>query len=86
MAIIVPGGLGVRESILTGYLNLAGLPISEAATISISARLWFLIGEIFFFVTAYVLNSINKYSDISNMQIDFNKDVIKEWAYEKTVI
>ncbi len=56
MAVIVPGGLGVRESVLVGYLNLAGLSLPEATTISITARLWFLIGEIFIFIVGIILD------------------------------
>ena len=56
MAIIAPGGLGVREGVMVGYLNLAGLSLPEATTISITARLWFLIGEIFIFIVGIILD------------------------------
>lgn len=49
MAFIIPGGIGVREGIITGYLNLAGIGFAEAGTIALVSRLWFLIGEIFIF-------------------------------------
>ena len=54
MAIIAPGGIGVREGVLVGYLNLAGFSIPEATTISITARLWFLIGEVFIFLLGLI--------------------------------
>jgi len=51
-AIFAPGGLGVRESIMAGYMVLSGLAVHEATSIAIVARLWFLIGEIFIFLLA----------------------------------
>ncbi|MBN1338347.1 MAG: flippase-like domain-containing protein [Bacteroidales bacterium] len=54
LAIIFPGGLGVREGIMTGYLVLGGLPLEIATAISIYARLWFISGEIFIFMTGFI--------------------------------
>lgn len=56
MAIIVPGGLGVREGILVGYLSLAGLSLPEATTVAVTARLWFLVGEAFIFCCGLVMH------------------------------
>ncbi|UCG52587.1 MAG: flippase-like domain-containing protein [Candidatus Latescibacterota bacterium] len=50
MAVLIPGGLGVREGFMVGYLKLAGFSLQDATTISVAARLWFLAGEIFIFV------------------------------------
>ena len=50
LAIFSPGGLGVREGIMAGYLSLTGLSLSEVTTIAVTSRLWFLVGEIFIFV------------------------------------
>jgi glycosyltransferase 2 family protein len=52
LAIIFPGGLGIREGIMTGYLIAYGISIEMAAAISIYARLWFISGEVFIFITA----------------------------------
>jgi uncharacterized membrane protein YbhN (UPF0104 family) len=64
MAIISPGGLGIREGILTGGLVIEGLQIQEAASISLATRLWFLVGEssLFLFSTGFVIykNKIKK--------------------------
>ena len=49
MAVISPGGLGVREGILVGFMTLAGISLKKATTISVAARLWFLLGEAFIF-------------------------------------
>jgi len=49
MTVIAPGGLGVREGFLVGYLLIAGLNGADATTLSVSSRLWFLLGEIFIF-------------------------------------
>ncbi len=53
-AVIAPGGLGVREGIMGIYLKLVGLSLAEAATVAVAARLWFLTGEVFFFITGVV--------------------------------
>ncbi|MCF8396282.1 MAG: flippase-like domain-containing protein [Bacteroidales bacterium] len=55
LAIIAPGGLGVREGILIGYLTMTGLDLVDATTISLTSRLWFLIGEVFVFLLAIIL-------------------------------
>jgi len=57
LAIIIPGGLGVREAVLFGWLTLAGLDPVLATTISIASRLWFLIGELFIFGLAILLRN-----------------------------
>jgi hypothetical protein len=54
MAVFAPAGLGAREGLLAGYLVLAGLPLAQAATISIAARLLFLAGELFVFLVGLV--------------------------------
>jgi hypothetical protein len=50
LAVFIPGGIGVREGVMVAYLALAGIPLQEATAISIAARLWFLVGEVFIFV------------------------------------
>jgi len=52
IAIILPGGLGLREGIIIGYLTIAGLNIETATTISFVNRLWFICGEISIFLLA----------------------------------
>ncbi len=56
LAVIAPGGIGVREGLLTGCLLMTGLSATEAAAISVASRLWFLIGEIFIFVYGWILD------------------------------
>lgn len=55
IAIIAPGGLGIREGILAAVLIGFGIEKSVAISISVASRLWFLIGEIFIFTLAYFL-------------------------------
>ena len=55
LAIIMPGGIGVREGIITGYLVLSGVELEVATTISALSRLWFVVGEVFIFLLALVL-------------------------------
>jgi len=58
LAIVMPGGLGVREGVLTGYLVLAGIPVADATTVAVASRLWFLIGELFMFTAGVVANRL----------------------------
>lgn len=60
LAIFAPGGLGVREGIITGYLTIVGLHLQDATTIAIASRLWFLVGEIFIFGVAFILDRRNR--------------------------
>jgi len=54
LAVIIPGGLGIRESIIVFYLHQVGIPIEIATTVSILGRLWYLTGECFFFGLAVI--------------------------------
>jgi len=60
IAFIAPGGIGIREGTLLGFLLLLSLPLSEATTIAISSRLWFLFGEVIYFVTGLTLKNFMK--------------------------
>lgn len=53
LAIFSPGGIGIREGIITIFLTTCGMSISEATTISVFSRLWFLFGELVMFFIAY---------------------------------
>lgn len=55
-AIIAPGGLGAREGVLVGCLVMAGISTKEAIAISIASRLWFLMGEVYIFLTGMVVD------------------------------
>ena len=56
LSVFAPGGLGVREGVLTAYLTLVGLSLPEATTIAVASRLWFLAGEVFIFLAALFLD------------------------------
>lgn len=56
LAIIFPGGIGVREGIMSGYLVISGIPLDIAIVISVYARLWFVSGEIFIFLVALIMS------------------------------
>ncbi len=60
LSIFAPGGLGVREGVLTAYLSLAGVALQEATTIAVASRLWFLAGEVFIFLVAVFLDRRGK--------------------------
>jgi glycosyltransferase 2 family protein len=57
LSFFAPGGLGAREGVLIGFLSFAGLSITEATTIAVVSRLWFLSGEAIFFISSLILNS-----------------------------
>lgn len=59
MAIIIPGGFGVRESVMVSYLVLFDIPMEVATGISVLARLWFILGELFIFLLGFLLRKIN---------------------------
>jgi len=59
VALFAPGGIGVREGILAGYLTLTGLPLELATQIAIGSRLWFMCGELFIFLVALVIRRLN---------------------------
>jgi hypothetical protein len=54
LILFAPGGLGIREGVIVGYLTLLGIALPEAITLSAASRLWFLIGEFFVFVAGYL--------------------------------
>ncbi len=52
LVVIAPGGMGVREGVLTGILLALGFATADATSIAVFSRLWFLVGEGFIFVVA----------------------------------
>ena len=56
MTFISPGGLGTREAVMAGYLTLAGIPLVEATTVAVASRLWFLTGEVFIFISGWIVH------------------------------
>jgi hypothetical protein len=60
LAIIAPGGLGVREGVLFFFLNSSGLlNIETATTVAVFSRLWFLIGEVALFSFALLIQKFS---------------------------
>lgn len=64
LAIIFPGGLGIREGIMAGFLIMGGVPVTIATVITIYARVWFLSGEVFIFLTAIILRALKKKENV----------------------
>jgi uncharacterized membrane protein YbhN (UPF0104 family) len=60
LAIIMPGGIGVREGIITTFFVTIGMELELATSISVVSRLWFIIGEAFIFVLSSILKLSNK--------------------------
>lgn len=59
ISIIFPGGIGVREGIITLFLISNGVSPEMAIPFSILARVWFLIGEVFIFGLALIIRKKN---------------------------
>ena len=55
LSYFAPGGLGVREGVMVGYLTWTGISGTEAMAISLAARLWFLVVEMFMFFIGWVV-------------------------------
>ncbi|MBN1183047.1 MAG: flippase-like domain-containing protein [Bacteroidales bacterium] len=55
LALIVPGGIGVREGLIVLGLTKYGTSLPVATSIALLSRLWFLIGEFLIFIVALVL-------------------------------
>jgi uncharacterized membrane protein YbhN (UPF0104 family) len=55
LALIAPGGIGVREATLVSILLLFTIPKAEATSIATFSRLWYLAGELFIFSVALFL-------------------------------
>jgi uncharacterized membrane protein YbhN (UPF0104 family) len=55
LALIAPGGIGVREGIISTYLISNGWEVDMAITTAIISRIWFFSGEVFIFLYALVL-------------------------------
>lgn len=53
-----PGGLGVREGVMIGYLTIGGMSLATATNISIAARFWFFMGELFVFIGGWAIQRI----------------------------
>jgi uncharacterized membrane protein YbhN (UPF0104 family) len=66
LAVVAPGGLGVREGILVFWLHSGGLSVESATTISLITRLWMLTGELFIFGLALLLKKQSKKDHAKN--------------------
>jgi len=62
LSVITPGGLGVREGAIAGLLSLCGLSLPVGVAISVLARIWSFIGELFAYLLALFFE---KNSDLS---------------------
>jgi glycosyltransferase 2 family protein len=55
-AIFLPGGIGFREGLLSGFLLLQGFAKAFALSVSVMSRIWFIVGEAGFFLIALIWN------------------------------
>ena len=56
LAIVTPGGIGVREGLIVAFLVSTGIDLQASVTISVISRLWFISGEVFLFFLAFLLS------------------------------
>lgn len=55
LAVFAPGGIGVREGVITVWLHAAGFDLPTAASIAITVRLYTLAGEIGVFAAGMIM-------------------------------
>lgn len=60
LAIVIPGGIGVREGIIVFILSAIGIDPIQATTLSVIQRMWFIMGEVFIFTMALIFRKTNK--------------------------
>lgn len=63
LAGFAPGGIGVREGVMVGYLSLAGISPATAIVASGLARLWSLGAEVLVFLVGLILRHYEKTAD-----------------------
>lgn len=49
VAVFAPGGIGVREAVLVGAMAGLGIPLPDATTVAVTARVWSAVGDVVFF-------------------------------------
>jgi uncharacterized membrane protein YbhN (UPF0104 family) len=57
LAVIVPGGLGVREGAMAAYLTLVDIAPAHGLALAVAARVWFFAGEVLAFFLGFLLES-----------------------------
>jgi uncharacterized membrane protein YbhN (UPF0104 family) len=50
-----PGGLGVREGVMIGYLAMAHIPLAGATSIALASRIWFFVAEAVTYALGYII-------------------------------
>ena len=58
MAIIAPGGLGIRESIIGLFLSAQGITTTDVIALAALSRLWFLTGEFSIFFASLLITKL----------------------------
>jgi uncharacterized membrane protein YbhN (UPF0104 family) len=59
IAVVVPGGLGVREGAMAAYLTLADISLSYGLSLAVAARIWFFTGEVIAFFIGFLTDRHN---------------------------
>lgn len=58
LAIFSPGGIGIREGVLTFFLVNLGIKHELALGLALASRIWFLLGEAMMFLSAAVVSRL----------------------------
>jgi uncharacterized membrane protein YbhN (UPF0104 family) len=55
LAIIAPGGIGIREGVFALLIISLGNPVRSATEITVLSRIWFILGEIILFSVSHII-------------------------------
>jgi len=55
LAVFAPGGIGIREGVLTVWLHAAGFDLPTATSMAITVRLYTLVGETGMFAMGMIM-------------------------------
>lgn len=63
LAIVAPGGIGIREGVFALMLISVGNTAKSAAELSVISRIWFVAGEIILFLISHIISYLYKKPD-----------------------
>ncbi|MBN1930085.1 MAG: flippase-like domain-containing protein [Desulfobacterales bacterium] len=58
IAFFAPGGIGVKEGVISAGLIFFGVNKTDSISVSVYSRLWYLFGEVLFFMLAIIISCI----------------------------
>jgi len=70
VALIAPGGIGIREGVVTLGLVFFGVEFKLAAGIAVAARLWFFVVETILFIASIYIKKVSNHSNDTENKLD----------------